>query len=149
MKKVDIGVGLFLVGLCIVVFVATEPYREKAVFIYGPHFFPRLLGACLFVLGVILIWNAWSGKLLEQKDWIDKKGFIRMTLALGMSVVYVFLMTLLGFVLSTFLFLVAMQTFFKYRSVMIRFIVSGFITALVYLIFHYILIVPLPEAFWA
>ncbi len=149
MKKVDIGVGIFLMALCVMVFVATEPYRAKSVFIYGPHFFPRLLGICLFILGGVLIWNAYIGKVLEQKDRIDPKGFIRMSIALGMSVIYVVLMSILGFAMSTFLFLLTMQTFFHYRSVVLRLIISVFITAIVYMIFHYILIIPLPEPIWA
>lgn len=144
-KKADIGVGIFLILFAGLVFVATEPYRAETIYIYGPHLFPRLCAAGLAILGSVLIINAFWGRVLSMTDRIDRQGFFRLLIALAMFAAYIKAMQVLGFVTTTFLFLFVLMTFLKQQGVLLRIASSLLATLIVYGLFRWFLVLPLPE----
>jgi len=145
MKKEDIGVGIGLLILSTWLFWYVGRYREKEIYIYGPDFFPRVLAIIMAILGLSLIINAISGNSLKMVDRIDRRGFIRMLISIAICIGYLFLTKILGFATATFIFLFILMTFLKQRGILIR-ILSSFATAmLVWTIFRYFLVIPLPE----
>jgi len=96
-KRADIGVGIGLIILSAWVFWYANPYREKEIYIYGPNFFPQVLSILMGICGVILIIRAARGDVLPQTDRIDIRGFLRMVIAIGICIGYLFLMQVIGF----------------------------------------------------
>ncbi|MBI5966232.1 MAG: tripartite tricarboxylate transporter TctB family protein, partial [Deltaproteobacteria bacterium] len=58
---------------------------------------------------------------------------------------YLFLTTILGFATATFVFLFILMTFLKQRGILIRIFSSLATSVIVWAIFRYFLIIPLPE----
>lgn len=144
-KRIDIGVGSALSVFSVIVFLYAEQYNMERIAQYGPDFFPKTLAVMMLCLSVMLIVNAVKGKYQRDMESIDKKGFIRSAISIGISVVYLLLMQFLGFLLSTFLFLYALMTFIGHKGKRVRFISCLGVTLVVFGIFYLFLKIPLPE----
>lgn len=145
MKRVDIGVGAGLIVVSLWIFWYAERYRQVAVHAYGPELFPQVLAVLMLGLAVALIVNASLGFALPLDERIDVGGFLRVLVAIGLCIGYVFLIHLLGFASATFVFLFALMTLVRQRGV-VRRCFASLVTALaVWAIFRYFLVIPLPE----
>jgi len=144
-KKEDIGIGVGLLILSIWLFWYVGRYKPKEIYIYGPDFFPRILAVMMCILALGLIINALLGNSLKMGDRIDPKGFGRMLISIGICIGYLFLTTILGFATATFAFLFILMTFLKQRGILIRIFGSMATSVIVWAIFRYFLIIPLPE----
>jgi hypothetical protein len=144
-KKEDIGIGIGLLILSTWLFWYVGRYRPVEIYIYGPDFFPRILAVMMAILGLSLIVNALLGNSLKMGDRIDPKGFIRLLISIAICIGYLFLTTILGFATATFVFLFALMTFLKQRGILIRIFSSLGTAIIVWAIFRYFLIIPLPE----
>jgi hypothetical protein len=145
MKKEDIGTGIGLLILSTWLFWYVGRYRVKEIYGYGPDFFPRVLAVMMAVLGLSLIINALLGNSLKMGDRIDPKGFVRMLISIAICIGYLFLTTILGFATATFVFLFILMTFLKQKGIFIRLFGSMGTALIVWAIFRYFLIIPLPE----
>lgn len=145
MKKEDIGIGVGLIILSIWLFWYVGRYGAFEIYIYGPDFFPKILAVMMAILGLSLIINAVLGNSLKMGDRIDPKGFIRMLISIAICIGYLFLTTILGFATATFVFLFVLMTFLKQKGIFIRLFSSVATAILVWAIFRYFLIIPLPE----
>ena len=145
MKKADIGVGIGLLVLSIWLFWYSGRYRDVAVHVYGPDLFPRILSLFMFFLATGLIINACLGRALQKDDRIDSRGFLRVLVSIGICVGYLFLAQILGFASSTCLFLFVMMTLLRQKNIWIRAIASLSTSLIVWSIFRYFLVIPLPE----
>ena len=145
MKKEDIGIGVGLIILSIWLFWYVGRYKPVEIYIYGPDFFPRILAVMMAIFGLSLIINALLGNSLKMGDRIDPKGFIRLLISIAICVSYIFLMKILGFAAATFVFLFILMTFLKQKGIFIRLFSSMATSIIVWAIFRYFLIIPLPE----
>ena len=145
MKNVDIGVGIGLLILCSNIFWYAGSFKGLTVHGYGPDLFPRVLAVFMSFLAILLIINAFLGKSLEKEDYIDPKGFLRVLVAIGICIVYLVLVNLLGFVTSTFLFLFVLMALLKQERIILRTISSVTVSVIVWAIFRYFLVIPLPD----
>ncbi len=144
-KKEDIGIGVGLIILSIWLFLYVGRYRPVEIYIYGPDFFPRILAVMMAILGLSLIINAVLGNSLKMGDRIDPKGFVRLLISIGICIGYLFLTTILGFATATFVFLFILMTFLKQKGILLRIFSSVATALIVWAIFRYFLIIPLPE----
>jgi putative tricarboxylic transport membrane protein len=145
MKKEDIGTGIGLLILSIWLFWYVGRYRVKEIYGYGPDFFPRVLAVMLAILAIALMINALRGNSLKMGDRIDRKGFVRMLISIAICIGYLFLTKILGFATATFAFLFILMTFLKQKGIFIRLLSSMTTAILVWAIFRYFLIIPMPE----
>ena len=145
MKNVDIGVGVGLLILSSSLFWFAGNLRGLAVHGYGPDLFPRILAVFMGFLAILLIINASIGKSLKKEDHIDPRGFLRVLVAIGICIVYLVLVNLLGFATATFLFLFVLMALLKQKGIILRFIASATVSIIVWAIFRYFLVIPLPE----
>ncbi len=143
-KRADIGVGIGLIILSTWVFWYAEAYREKEIYIYGPNFFPQILSVVMGACGIILIVRAARGKVLPKTDRIDVRGFFRMVIAIGICIGYLYLMQVIGFTMGTCVFLFVLMTFLGQQGLMVRIISSIAASVIVWAIFRYFLVIPLP-----
>jgi putative tricarboxylic transport membrane protein len=144
MKKADIGAGVGLLLLSIAVFLKAFEYRQTAIYIYGPNFFPQILAVLLGVCAIALIVRAFQGKALQQQDRIDGQGFLRMVLAIGICIGYLLLMQVIGFAFATMVFLFVLMTFLQQQGMVKRIGSSVVVALLVWAIFRYFLVIPIP-----
>ena len=144
-KRIDISVGSSLCVFSASIFTYAQRYKGTGVNQYGPNFFPQVLAIMMFVASVLLIVNALRGESQKLSETIDKAGFIRATVTVGISIVYLVLMQVLGFLISTVLFLFGLMTFIGHKGLVIRIISSGAVTVCIYSIFYFFLKIPIPN----
>ena len=144
MKRADIGVGIGLIILATWVFWYSSAYREKEIYIYGPNFFPQILSILMGICGIMLIVRAMKGKVLPKTDRIDIQGFFRMVIAIGICIGYLYLMQVIGFAMGTSVFLFVLMTFLGQQGLIKRVMSSIAASLIVWAIFRYFLVIPLP-----
>ncbi len=144
MKRADIGVGIGLIILSTWVFWYSSEYRKTVIYIYGPNFFPQILSILMGICGVILIVRAMKGKILPKTDRIDIQGFFRMVIAIGICIGYLYLMQVIGFAMGTSVFLFVLMTFLGQQGLIKRVMSSVAASLIVWAIFRYFLVIPLP-----
>ena len=98
---------------------------------------------------IILILNAARGKSLERSDRIHLKGFIRLVIAIAICIGYLFLMQVIGFAMSTIVFLYVLMVFIGQQGHVKRIFSSIAVSLIVWAIFRYFLIIPLPTGIFA
>jgi putative tricarboxylic transport membrane protein len=147
-RKVDIGVSIGLIFLSVAVFFKANTYRQQAIFVYGPNFFPQLLSALIFICAVILLVYAIRGKVLAETDHIDKRGFLRLIAAIGICIGYLLIMQLIGFAIATSIFLFSLMALLGQVGMVKRVANSVIVSLVVWAIFHYFLLIPIPSGMW-
>lgn len=116
---------------------------------YGPGFYPRVLVITLFVLLAVLFVQEWraAGKEEEEESTKEKVKFndIKLPLIfLGMIAAYAFLLTYIGFIADTFVFLLTGMLILKAKPLWSLLISAG-ITIALYYAFGVLLMVQLPR----
>lgn len=144
-KRIDISVGIVLCIISSAIFIYADGYKGRGVSLYGPNFFPQTLAILLFLFSVIMIVQALRGGALKGLEPINKAGFIRTVITLGISLLYLLAMQYLGFFLSTIIFLYVVMTYIGHEGKIVRAVSSLIVAAIIYGIFHYFLKIPLPE----
>ena len=148
MKKADIGVGIGLIIASCWIYWYAGSYHEATIYYYGPNFFPQILALVMGLCAVLLIVNALRGKSLSRADTIDLKGFGRMLIAIGICIGYIIWMQVIGFAMGSFVFLWTLMTFLKQKGVLKRTASSAVASLIVWAIFRYFLVIPLPTGLW-
>lgn len=144
MKRADIGVGIGLIIFGTWVFWYSSAYRKTVIYIYGPNFFPQVLSILMGLCGVILIVRAMRGEVLPKTERIDLQGFFRMVIAIGICIGYLYLMQVIGFAMGTSVFLFVLMTFLGQQGLIKRILSSIAASLIVWAIFRYFLVIPLP-----
>ena len=144
MKKADISVGSGLIIFSTWIFWYAGEYSKATIYYYGPNFFPQILAIAMTFCAVILIIRGIQGKVLPQSDRINPKGFVRMVLAIVICIGYLFLMQVIGFAMGTSVFLFVLMTFLRQQGLIKRIASSISASLIVWAIFRYFLIIPLP-----
>jgi putative tricarboxylic transport membrane protein len=112
----------------------------------GPGFFPFGLAIVLIVLSLALIFLHWKKDLTSSPFW-PGRSWLRPLLGVAILVFYALFFDRMGFILTTFLFLIIwMWVIERLRWLTILSISIGTTVAL-YLIFNLFLEVPLPPGF--
>ena len=149
MKKADIGTGIGLIIFSTWIFWYASSYRGATIYYYGPNFFPQILAIAMCICAIILILNATRGKSLESTDRINAKGFIRMVVSIAICIGYLFLMQVIGFTMGTSVFLYVLMMFIGQKGQVKRIASSIVVALIVWAIFRYFLIIPLPTGLFA
>ncbi len=144
MKKADIGVGGGLIIFSAWIFWYAGEYSKAAIYYYGPNFFPQILAVAMMICAIILILNALQGKSQETSDRIHLKGFVRMVIAIVICIGYLFLMQIVGFTMGTCVFLYVLMMFIGQKGLVKRITSSIAVALIVWAIFRYFLVIPLP-----
>ena len=149
MNKVDIGTGIGLIIFRTWIFWYASAYSKATIYYYGPNFFPQAIAIAMCICAIILILNAIKGKSMERSDRIELKGFIRMVIAIAICIGYLFLMQVIGFTMGTCVFLYVLMMFIGQQGLKKRIISSIAVSLIVWAIFRYFLVIPLPTGMFA
>lgn len=148
MRSADLKAGICMILFSMWVFWYSSKYAKVVINIYGPNFFPQLLSIFIFICAVLLIINSVKGKSPTKREWIDRKGFVRMAVSIGICIGYILWMQVIGFAMGSFVFLWVLMTFLKQKGVLKRTAGSAVASLTVWAIFRYFLVIPLPTGMW-
>ena len=149
MKKADIVTGIGLIIFNTWFFWYASKYSKATIYYYGPNFFPQTIAIGMSICAIILILNAIKGKSLETSDRIELKGFVRMVISIAICIGYLFLMQVIGFSMGTSVFLYVLMMFIGQQGLTKRICSSVAVSLIVWAIFRYFLIIPLPTGMFA
>ena len=148
MKKAD---RIFaLIGLVLAAWLIAESFKYDYMTTYtpGPGFHPFWLGICLGLLSLFLIFDTFRRKDTEEekKSYLPgNKALLRVGLIMIITAGMAFGMTRLGFVLSTFVFIVLILLVLEKFTVIKSILYSTLLSGAVFLIFRTWLGVDLPR----
>jgi hypothetical protein len=111
----------------------------------GPGGYPMFVSSILFLLGFLQILKNVIKGLPKPVGNINQKAIMRTVVFVVATIVYVWLMRYLGYLLLTPLYLFFACCWFCYRKKITAAIASIGVTAVVYFIFRIIFLVPLPR----
>ena len=143
-KRIDIGVGLALCVLSVVIYWYADQYTGRGVNSYGPNFFPQALSVLLFLASMGLMYQGFRQQMAEALD-VDRRGLINAGITLVLAVGYIGLMKLVGFYAASVAFLYITMVVLGQKSLKVRIASSVIVGSIVYAIFFYLLKIPLPE----
>jgi len=144
-KSADIASGCFLILLGIIVLIAASQIRGGMEERLPPRTLPYIVGGMILACGALLALKAWraAGEEIPIK-WPGRKEMIRIAVSLLAIVVFIAVMTPLGFPLSSGLY-VAFSIWYLKRSGALTALVSGILTGAVsYFVFIRLLELSLP-----
>lgn len=145
MKKADIFVGCLILFISVMIFVLTSRFTGQSYIGYGPDRFPRFLALVWGILGLSLIINALRGKFFEEEMKITLFGLKRAGTVLFITIAVLVAMQWLGFLLASMIYIYVVMTYLAERSLVGRLAASVGIAGATYLIFRFVMVVPLPR----
>lgn len=111
----------------------------------NPRWWPTILSIGAIILSINMLTMAFFSKSYVRDDLeaSHRDGWLRMLQALVFSVLYVFAWSNIGYVISTFIYLIVILWVFGLRSGKGLILFPLITTAFIYGMFHYMLRVPL------
>ena len=144
-RSADIASGFFLIFLGIIVLVAASQIRGGMEERLPPRTLPYIVGGTILACGAVLALKARRSAGTETPiKWPTREAMIRIGVSLLAIVVYIAVMTPLGFPISSGLY-VAFSIWYLKRSGVLTALLSGIVTgALSYFVFIRLLELSLP-----
>ncbi len=135
----NILIPCVFIAIALLFYLVTLTFPEEEA---GPSAIPHLWIIALIVLSIFLIIQALTGKM--EPD--PKNGRLdKLALFVGATIGYLLVMQIVGYYISTFLFLVAVMYFLSYRKYITMVAVSGGWLLFAYVVFQRMLYIPLPQ----
>ena len=110
-KYGDIVVGVFFMALSAAIMIGAQMLPKSKVMDIGPDFMPMCIGAVSFILAAILTFlNVKNMKLRASEidpSTIADCDYKRVILSVILVLIYVFILQPVGFIISTFIYLMA------------------------------------------
>lgn len=142
MKKYDIGVSLALIGLAIWVYLSTGTQGAAAPI--GSELWPRILAVLLLILGGCLLLRSLVGES-SPSPVSNREGLKRVGVAILILIGFAVLLQYVGFYFAgLFLIPSIMRLMHEKRPGVLIGITVG-VLAFAYLVFEWLLRIPLPH----
>jgi putative tricarboxylic transport membrane protein len=151
MKKADRIFAFICLGLSGWLIQESFKYDYMTKYTPGPGFHPFWLGICLGLLSLFLLFDTFRRKESKEegKSYLPgKKGLIRLGLIALITAALALLMTRLGFVLSSFVFIVLILFVLEKFKIVKSLFYGAVMSGAVFLIFRYWLDVDLPKGWF-
>jgi putative tricarboxylic transport membrane protein len=143
MKKMNYGVALFFIAVSCYVLFSARSFPGEIDKVPGPGYFPTILSVILIVLSLLLM--ATSGKVRSASLGIFTKKNSIVFIAGGVTLAYLALVFVFGFLIATPLYLIAIFRFFRMTSWRSVLLTACLTTAASYAVFTTVLEVQLPS----
>lgn len=141
------GIFLLLLGIA-VMYYAIVDLNLGTITQPGPGLFPFISGTGIAILSTI--WILTNLKTMQQHESLWQKGELRTpVLAVVIITAYAALLDPLGYILSTVFFLLAWQIIIEREKWLKTALITVIGTVAMYVIFSYLLSVPLPEGIFS
>jgi putative tricarboxylic transport membrane protein len=145
-RSTDIAAGVFLAALGLTAVVTSTGIDAGAGGQLHPRTFPMILGALLVIGGALLAVRAAAAGSGGEKPiaWPDRRGWKLLTIAMAGLAAYVALSQVLGFIISTLIFVPwFIRTYGRYSRLLAWSCALG-VAAFIYLVFVRLLQLTLP-----
>ncbi len=153
MGKTEAIIGAFLMILSVTFYALTYQFPEQTL-AFSPRIFPRFVSVCLFILAVIMGFQALRGmqkrpaqrQATAQSEKALRRSFLlRMLCCLALGYAYTELITSLGYIVATIPFIMCIMLLFGERRLLVILAGSAVTTGLLYVLFRIVFRVPLPR----
>ena len=150
MKKTDTITGTIFFILGILILISTYNFKQTLIMdnYLGASFFPRIVSVVLIFLSIVLTLSGWKNKTGEQDgpSVFTKEKLIRPFIVIGELVIYILLLNISGFCITSVLLFwsILLTSKVNKRS---YYIIAPVFIGIVYAIFRYIFLVQLPVGF--
>ncbi|WLR49116.1 tripartite tricarboxylate transporter TctB family protein [Halobacillus litoralis] len=146
LKTLNQKVSIFLILFAAGYLYLTYNLKEYPYVPVDSDFVPKILGYLLIILAVFLFFDK-SSETEEEKEkrQVPKKEMLVLLAVGGMIFLYIFLLEIIGFVLSSMLFIIACSWFLGYRKLVTTILVAVLFPLIMYLSFNYLLQIRLPQ----
>ena len=135
-----LSVSAIILGLYVI--VAASQFPEGADGVPGPGFFPVILGIMIILLSVLQLFNTRKDKDDDTK--FMNEGTKRVLISCAVIIGYLVGMEVLGFIISTPIFLFSIMWYFSVRKVSTLISIPLVSTGILYFVFLKFLSVSLP-----
>ena len=139
----ELVIGLACMVLGVAVFIAAGDLQQVKLGI-GPSGFPKFISVVLGILGLAQTVTALSCGEEKPKFDMDKRAAALFIAAVAMSVVYVMLVTQVGFIIMTPLLLIGLMVLFGERNIVKMLIIAVITTICIWLLFTKVFLIFLP-----
>ncbi len=143
MKKADILVSLIIVPICLYVFYESGTWPKQAL-IGAPTLIPWGVATCLLVAAGVQFVRALTGRALTLEERLTGSNRRRVIIAVLLTGGYAALVSYVGFLVTTFLYLALFGLAAGERRWVRLIAFAVTVPIAIYLIFATILNVPLP-----
>jgi putative tricarboxylic transport membrane protein len=147
LKKKDVLIGMFFLLISILIYSYSLQFDKMAneYAKIGTGFAPRIMSIALGLLSLSLIYTGLKSKTtIRFNTDLLKQDNLRLLLTIVLCFSYIFTLDLVGFRISTLLFLILLMLLFKVKNIIKILIVSSTVTFAIFWIFSNVLRVPLP-----
>ena len=148
MRFSDTFIGLALLCFAAIVVGYASTFPDIPGQPYGPGLFPILIGIGMGVCGLILAVKGWGQHrfraIFTGSEWLHSAHYLgAFVLSIAAVIFYIVAANTLGFLITSFILLSIMFLWLRRRILSSLCIAAG-VTAVTYIIFFYLLSVPLP-----
>jgi len=147
----DRFLAIFLIIISVIVFFETSkfPSFSNEMQVIDASFVPRLLASFLIIASLILLVKSFKQVDNSKLDTckLDKSSS-RVLVIVILMIAYRYILPIIGFEITTILFLTTTMYLFKYKKILKAFLISLLVTIVIYYIFIFILNVPFPTKFF-
>ena len=146
MKRVDIIFGVIGLVLSAYVFYMLDSFPNAPPGEVGADFFPYILAIGLGGTSIVLVLQSFFKKVSETVEPFNifETGIQRAGVSLVATVIYCLALYSIGFIVCTMVYLTLMMFLLKERKYFQMVLVSGAITATIFLVFSSFLNITLP-----
>ncbi|MCR4429942.1 MAG: tripartite tricarboxylate transporter TctB family protein [Tepidanaerobacteraceae bacterium] len=154
-KYKELIIGIVIIIFAIVYFIGSFSIKQNKVVSIGAEFMPRLYGLILFILALLQIYKGLiyvkKYKITEEKFKAeeDNKDTKNVILTFLLILLYISTMEVLGFILSSALFLFVMSFLLSPANAKVNnylsMIYSIILSICIYVLFHNFMFMPLPK----
>lgn len=149
MKKADIIAALVIVPICLYVFYESGKWPAgELIGIGSPSFIPRGVATCLLFAAGMLLLRALRGRALVLESKLEGANLRRISAAALLTGAYVFVVERVGFISTTFLYMLFFVLVLGERRWLRLAIFALLVPAVAYVIFSTVLHVPLPRGWF-
>lgn len=145
-KNKIIGITLGLISILFLFMTSQLPISKYSTVI-GPKVFPNIASGGLLLCSIGLFFKRDSRKEKEKGPFLDKAGWIRVLKLLILLALFPLFFKYFGFIISSFLLLFIMITFFdlgKEEPIWKKLLASVLVTVILFVLFIFIIKVRLP-----
>lgn len=159
-KYSDVYAGGFLLVLSIVMFISTFSIQALTDSRVGADFMPKIIAVLIAILSIFIIVNGFRRKdeivrdeqevssLENEVESKNDKSYLLVIISVALMFIYLFLIPILGFLISTTAFLLIQMLLFsewKAKNIILYLIISIIASTLIYYLFRNVFYVMLPS----
>jgi putative tricarboxylic transport membrane protein len=147
MRSINYFIGLIMIVLASFVIYASKDFVSMGTFDIGADTFPKGIAILTIILSIVLILTTYFNKNIfgRFKDVFEKRGLAKVGVGLALFIIYFTIMSYIGFLISTVLFLGCYLYILGIRNWYKIIVISILTSFIVFYVFYQFFNVQIPE----